>query len=95
MSNIYYLKPSTRKDKKYMVITPNKIIHFGSKGMSDFTIHKDIERKMRYENRHKKRENWNDPDSAGFWSKNILWNLKTIPESIKKTEKDYNIIIRY
>jgi hypothetical protein len=40
------LKNSTRKDKKYMLVSPlNKRIHFGAKNMSDYTIHKDDERK--------------------------------------------------
>ena len=96
MSNIYYLKKSNRKDKKYMVKTPKgKTIHFGANGMSDYTIHKDHDRKLRYESRHRKRENWNDPNTAGFWSKNILWNLPSLQESIRKTEREYNIIIRY
>ena len=31
-------------------------VHFGAKGMSDYTIHKDDERKYRYIMRHKKNE---------------------------------------
>lgn len=43
---MYELKTSSRKDKKYMLITPdNKKIHFGAKNMSDYTIHKDDKRK--------------------------------------------------
>lgn len=40
------LKTSSRKDKKYMLISPqNKRIHFGAKNMSDYTLHKDDVRK--------------------------------------------------
>jgi hypothetical protein len=43
---MYSIKNSTRKDKKYMLITPdNKKIHFGAKGYSDFLINKDDKRK--------------------------------------------------
>ena len=43
---MYSIKKSTRKDKKYMLITPDgKKINFGAKGMSDYTIHKDDKRK--------------------------------------------------
>jgi hypothetical protein len=43
---MYSIKNSSRKDKKYMLITPdNKKIHFGAKGYSDFLIHKDDKRK--------------------------------------------------
>ena len=44
---MYSIKNSTRKDKKYMLVTPdNKKIHFGAGGgYSDYTIHKDDKRK--------------------------------------------------
>jgi len=70
---------SKTKDKKYdAIIDGRKTIHFGAKGYSDFTIHKDEERKDRYINRHKKTENWNNPKTAGFYAKNILWNKKVL-----------------
>ena len=41
----YYLKNSTRKDKKYMLVTPdNKKIHFASPIHENYTTHKDKER---------------------------------------------------
>lgn len=90
------LKRSDKPDKKYMVKVDNKTIHFGSRGMSDFTKNKDPERKNRYIARHKKRENWTKSGikSAGFWSKHILWNKPTIRESIKNTENRFNIKIK-
>lgn len=96
MATIYLLELSNRKNKKYMVtnMTNNKRIHFGEKGMSDYTLHGDVERKMRYENRHQKREDWTNISTAGFWSKNLLWNLPSLIDSIKQTEREYNIIIR-
>ena len=90
------LKRSNKPDKKYMVKIDNKTIHFGSRGMSDFTKNKDPERKRLYILRHKKRENWNKSGikTAGFWSKNILWNKPTIRESVKNTENRFNIKIK-
>jgi len=41
-TDYYRIKRSTRKDKKYMLITPNgKSIHFGAHGMQDYTITND------------------------------------------------------
>ena len=78
------IRPSDRKDKKYMaIIDDKKRVHFGSKGASDYTINKDDERKERYIKRHQKNEDWNNFNTAGFWSKNILWNRPTITESIR------------
>jgi len=90
----------TRSDnpkKKYKVVVESgdrkKTIHFGAAGMSDYTRHRDDERKKRYIDRHRKRENWNDPFTAGYWSKNILWNKKTVRASIANTERTKNINI--
>ena len=84
---------SKTKDKKYdAIIDGKKTIHFGAKGYSDFTIHKDEERKDRYINRHKKTENWNDPKTAGFYAKNILWNKKSVKASVDDTNKRFKNI---
>jgi len=84
---------SKTKDKKYdAIIDGKKTIHFGAKGYSDFTIHKDEERKDRYINRHKKTENWNDPKTAGFYAKNILWNKKSVKASVEDINKRFKNI---
>ena len=92
------VKPSHLRSKKYdAIIDDEKTIPFGAKGMSDYTKHKDNERKERYIDRHKKNENWNDVYTAGFWSKNLLWSKKTITESIRDTNnrfKNINIKIK-
>jgi len=94
MTNIE-LSKSDKSDKKYKVKVNEKTIHFGAKGMSDYTKHKDPKRKENYTARHAKRENWNKSglDTAGFWSKNLLWNKPTITDSIKDIEKRFNVNI--
>ena len=67
-----------------------KITHFGATGYSDFIIHRDVARKLRYLNRHKKNENWNDPYSAGALSALILWNKPTLQASIADYKKKFN-----
>ncbi len=54
-----------------------KTTHFGSAGMDDYTRTKDKEQRARYIARHKKRENWSDPESAGALSRYILWGDST------------------
>ena len=45
---------SKKKDKKFdAIIDGKKTISFGAKGYSDFTQHKDPERKQHYLNRQK------------------------------------------
>ena len=91
------IKPSTQKTKKLMAIFYDdngkkiKTVHFGSAGMSDFTIHKDKERKERYLDRHRKRENWNEPMTAGALSRWILWNKPTLKASITDYKKRFKL----
>lgn len=68
-----------------------KTVQFGSKGMSDFTINKDKERKQRYLDRHRKRENWNDPMTAGALSRWLLWNRPTLRASISDFKKRFKL----
>ena len=42
---MYTLRESKKKTKKYDLITPDKTISFGARGMSDYTIHHDKARK--------------------------------------------------
>ena len=88
---------SNNPKKKFTAIFFNKegkkikTQHFGAAGMSDFTIHKDEERKQRYINRHKKRENFFDPMTAGSLAVHILWNKTTLRESIKDFKQKFNL----
>ena len=72
--------------KQFMVRLGNRTIHVGASGYADYTIHKGPKRKARYLARHKN-ENWNDPESAGFWARWVLWNKPTLAESIKDISK--------
>ena len=88
---------SKTKDKKYdAIIDGKKTIHFGAQGYQDqttITNNKERqERKDRYINRHKKTENWNDPKTAGFYAKNILWNKKSVKASVEDTNKRFKNI---
>ena len=94
------IEKGTAKNKKYKAIFSHyvdgklktiKVVQFGAEGMSDFTIHKDKERKQRYLDRHKKNENWNDPMTAGALSRWILWNKPTLDASIKDFKKRFKL----
>ena len=88
------IKPSSRKDKKFeALIDGKKTIHFGQKNASDYTIHKDDERKKRYLQRHT-HDHFNNPLYPSFFSTNLLWNKKTLSESIKDTNNKYNVNIK-
>ena len=94
MEQSYLLKSSTRKNKKFMITTPDNIkVHFGDIRYQDFTMHKNKERKELYIQRHQARENWNDLNTAGFWSRFLLWEKPTLEQAIEFIENKFNINI--
>lgn len=90
--------PATQKNKKFQAIfydenkKKKKTVAFGAKGMSDLTKHKDPERKKRYIERHRKREDWTKPDNPGSLSRFILWNKPTFESSFQDYRKRFNLV---
>ena len=81
---LYYPYPSNKSDKKFMVYTKNGLIYFGAKGYHHYTQdHLDEKRRILYVKRHKTYENWQDPNTAGFWSYRYLWKYKTYDEAMR------------
>ncbi len=73
-----------------------KTIHFGDASAKDYTLHTALEREKRkkaYISRHKSREDWTASgiDTAGFWSKHILWNLPSVSASLADTKRRFNL----
>ena len=69
-----------------------KTTHFGARGMSDYTQHKDPERMKRYLARHSKMgEDWKDPTTAGALSRWILWGKPSLRESFNDYKKRFNL----
>ena len=80
------------KNKKPCCGAKEKKVSFGAKGMSDFTIHKDEDRKERYLSRHKgMNEDWNDPMTPGALSRWILWNKPSFEASVKDFKNRFNL----
>lgn len=85
------------KTKKYRAyFNDNTHTDFGAVGYENYggvgkSRHLDKERKKRYINRHRKRENWNNPKSAGSLSRYVLWNKETFRESVKDYKKRFNL----
>ena len=79
------IAPSKNKNKKLQAIIEyenknHKTVNFGAKGYSDFTLHKDPDRKTRYLARHK-----HDPskiDTAGGLARDILWSEPTLKKAV-------------
>jgi hypothetical protein len=87
---------SPNPKKKYVAVFRlhngrTKTVHFGAKGMSDYTIHKSEKRKQAYLARHSFNEDWNEPTSAGALSRWILWNKTTLSASITDFKRRFNL----
>lgn len=69
-----------------------KVIKFGAFGYDDFTITGDKKQKRNYLARHRKREDWTDPQTPGALSRYILWGPTTsIEENIKRFKRKFNM----
>jgi len=99
MTKFISLSKSSRPEKKYMVTLIGNsgreiTIHFGSAGMKDYTLYGPSEReahKILYIQRHRVTEDWNNPETAGFWSKHVLWNLPTVTASLQNVKKRFHL----
>jgi len=91
------IKKSTKPEKKLMAVFSldngrTKTVHFGSAGMDDYTKTKDKEQRKRYLDRHRRRENWDSPMTAGALSARILWGESVaLKENISKFKKHFNL----
>jgi hypothetical protein len=78
------VEKSNRKGKRFVAIFKNgKQVHFGLEGGSTFIDHKDIEKRKNYIARHRVREDWNNPYSAGALSRWILWEKPNLQDAIR------------
>lgn len=72
----------SRKHNTSMSIIDGHNIYFGDSRYQSYETHNDDKRTNNYIKRHIQNENWNNPLTQGFWSRGLLWNEKTIIESI-------------
>lgn len=99
MTKFVSLSRSDRPEKKWEVVLEtgagrSKTIHFGDSSLKDYTTHNPLEREERkrlYLARHKATEDWNDPETAGFWSRWLLWNKPTIAGSLKDVKARFGL----
>jgi len=90
------ISDSTKADKKLMAVFENngrkKTVHFGAKGMDDYTLTKSKEQRERYRTRHAKDLQTGDPSKAGFLSYYILWGDSTSrAKNISDYKKKFNL----
>ena len=97
------IKRSPKKDKKLVATFCKngrvKQIHFGAAGYKNYCgpsgkgkdCHNSAERRRRYLARHKSRENFNKPDSAGSLSAHVLWGKGSVSSNISAFKRKFNL----
>jgi hypothetical protein len=106
MYKLLSLTKSPNVKKKYRVVLLNTdtlqktSIDFGASDYCDYIMYSKYqsdeeadERKKMYIMRHQKREDWTKDGilTAGFWSFHLLWNERTLKDSLIKTLKKFNL----
>lgn len=93
-----YVRKSEKPNKAFTAVIMRengrvKHIEFGDRRGSQYWLHKDPAKKRAWIARHSVRENWNDPFTAGFWSRWLLWNKETLGESARDIEQRFGFRI--
>ena len=77
-----------------------KVVSFGAAGMTDFTLsprrspeerREAIKRRRLYINRHRERENWRNPLTAGALSRWILWEKESLEDALKAFRERFGL----
>ena len=89
-------KPSKAKNKRLAAVFTfldgrKKTVNFGQDTGSTYIDHNDDQKKAMYIARHRVNENWDDPITAGALSRWILWNKKTLDDSIIDFKLRFNL----
>jgi Family of unknown function (DUF5754) len=85
------------KTKKYRAyFNDGKHTDFGAKGYQNYggvgkERHLDEDRKKRYIERHKKKEDWTNPKKAGTLSRYVLWNKESFRKSVEDYKKRFKL----
>lgn len=64
---------------------------FGAVGYQDYTQHHNPIRRSQYLARHKTREDWLKPTSAGSLSRWILWDSPNLEINVRRFKKRFNL----
>lgn len=95
---ILKIEVSKKKDKKFRVLLDNgESYHFGLLGSKTYLDHMDKDKRTNYWKRHFANPNekelltWAIPSSSTF-SAYLLWNKKTLSESIKDLHKIWELL---
>ena len=95
MNRLIGISLSSRPDKKLMAVFSlegkQKIIHFGSKDSQTFAEGADDLKRLNYVKRHKVREDFNNPFTAGSLAYHILWTERSMKKAIENYKNKFDL----
>jgi hypothetical protein len=101
MIELVEIMPGQRPGKEYTALISQanarvRAVHFGAAGAQQYPDHRDDNKKRAWLARHSPRGRWDDPFSAGFWSRWLLWNKNTLEASARDIERvrGFPVILR-
>ena len=94
MKEVYILKKSNQKGKRFVIIMQGMKHHFGSDVGKTFIDGRTQSERENWIKRHSVNKNWNNKHSGIFFSRYLLWTEPTLKEAIKKLEKLLNVKIK-
>ena len=94
MKEVYILKKSNQKGKRFVIIMQGMKHHFGSDVGKTFIDGRTQSERENWIKRHSVNKNWNNKHSGIFFSRYLLWTEPTLKEAIKNLEKLLNVKIK-
>ena len=87
------IQKSSKPGKHYQATDGKRTTYFGDSSYSDFTKHKDEQRKKNYISRHSNEDqSVSNALSPAFLARHGLWSEKSVPESVRKLNKKYSSV---
>jgi len=91
---VYTVTASDKPQHKYMVGYESKVIYFGD-SRPTFIDHKDCTKLAEYLRYGAAAQaKWDDPHTAAFWTKNLLWSLPDMKDAAKDMKIKYSMKVR-
>ena len=92
--NLYILRKSNRKGKRFQIVMEDHSHSFGSDVGKTFIDGRTEKEKQNWEARHRNDKNYNNKHSAIYHSRKLLWTEPKLKDAIKKYEKEHNVKIK-
>lgn len=87
----FTLERATDGVHKWVGVFEDRRIPFGAKGYEDYTQHKNPMRRASYLSRHRSREDWSNPRTAGALSRWLLWEHTSLQEAVRKFKHKFSL----